>query len=237
MSTELGALLTAAVSIGFFHTLIGPDHYVPFVMMSKARRWSVVKTSIVTFLCGIAHILSSVLLGLAGIFFGVALNKLVRIETVRGNLAAWALIAFGLAYFIWSLKKVLKNRPHEHVHLHENGGAHAHTHAHTHGHVHVHEGADPSNITPWVLFTIFILGPCEPLIPLLMFPAAKSNMTGLILVTTVFGATTILTMMGMVLLSVYGFRFLPLKNLEKYSGVMAGAVIFMTGLVIQFFGL
>jgi nickel/cobalt exporter len=237
MSTELGALLTAAISIGFFHTLIGPDHYIPFVMMSKAKRWSIFKTSTVTFLCGIAHILSSVILGLIGIFFGVALNKLVRIETMRGNLAAWALIAFGLVYFIWSLKKVLKNRPHEHVHLHESGGTHTHSHVHTHGHAHVHEDTDPSTITPWILFTIFILGPCEPLIPLLMFPAAKSSITGLVLVTAVFGTTTILTMLGMVLLSVYGFQLLPFKTLEKYSGMMAGAVIFVTGLVIQFFGL
>ncbi len=35
-----GNLITAAVTIGFFHTLFGPDHYVPFIVMSKARKWS-----------------------------------------------------------------------------------------------------------------------------------------------------------------------------------------------------
>ena len=237
MSAELGALLTAALSIGFFHTLIGPDHYIPFVMMGKARSWSVVKTATVTFFCGIAHILSSVVLGLVGIFFGVALHKLVRIESIRGNLAAWALIAFGLAYGIWSLKKVLKNRSHEHGHLHEDGSEHAHAHVHSRGHAHLHPGTDSSAFTPWVLFTIFIFGPCEPLIPLLMFPAAKNSLAGMILVTAVFGAATILTMLGMVLLSVYGFRLLPFRALEKYSGVIAGAVIFLTGMAIQFLGL
>jgi nickel/cobalt exporter len=237
MSAELGALLTAALSIGFFHTLIGPDHYIPFVMMGKARNWSVSKTAAVTFFCGLAHILSSVVLGLVGIFFGVALHKLVRIESIRGNLAAWALIAFGLAYGIWSLKKVLKSRSHEHEHLHEDGLEHAHTHVHSRGHSHLHPNTDSSTITPWVLFTIFIFGPCEPLIPLLMFPAAKNSLAGMALVTAVFGTATILTMLGMVLLSVYGVRLLPFKALEKYSGVIAGAVIFLTGMAIQFLGL
>jgi hypothetical protein len=90
MSTELGALLTAALSIGFFHTLIGPDHYLPFVMMARARKWSAARTAAVTFFCGIAHILSSVLLGLVGIFFGVALQKLVLSNRSgqRGRLAS-----------------------------------------------------------------------------------------------------------------------------------------------------
>ena len=34
-----------------------------------------------------------------------------------------------------------------------------------------------------VVFVIFILGPCEPLIPLLMYPAARVDATGVIVVT------------------------------------------------------
>ncbi len=49
---------------------------------------------------------------------------------------------------------------------------HAHEHTHDGEHAHVHE-SESSSITPWVLFVIFVLGPCEPLIPLLMFPAAS----------------------------------------------------------------
>ncbi len=76
MAQELSILLTAAASIGFIHTVLGPDHYVPFIMIARARKWSLVKTGWVTFLCGLGHIGSSVLLGLIGIAFGVALNKL-----------------------------------------------------------------------------------------------------------------------------------------------------------------
>ena len=76
MTSEFTLLLLTAVSVAFIHTLAGPDHYLPFIMMSKARNWSVVKTSWFTVLCGLGHVGSSIVLGLVGIAFGVALKKL-----------------------------------------------------------------------------------------------------------------------------------------------------------------
>ena len=110
MTTEMSALIIAAVSIGFFHTLFGPDHYLPFIMMAWARKWSVLKTSVITFLCGIGHIGSSVVLGLAGVALGLAVNKLEVVESVRGNVAAWLLIAFGLVYFVWGLRRAYQKQ-------------------------------------------------------------------------------------------------------------------------------
>ena len=236
MPSGLGTLLPAAVSIGFIHTVVGPDHYLPFVMIGRARAWPATKTLVLALGCGVAHVLSSVILGLVGIGFGIALNRLEWIESVRGDVASWALVAFGLAYFIWGMKPLFRNRPHAHVHGHAGGKTHLHTHVHAHGHLHVHEGNEKS-ITPWVLFTIFVLGPCEPLIPLLMVPAAKASATGLALVIVLFGVATVATMLVMVLLAWTGVNLLPLKVLEKYSHAIAGAVIFLTGLAIRFLGL
>jgi hypothetical protein len=36
MDSATTALTLTAASLGFFHTIIGPDHYLPFVMMSWA---------------------------------------------------------------------------------------------------------------------------------------------------------------------------------------------------------
>jgi sulfite exporter TauE/SafE len=236
MSRELAILTTAAASIGFFHTLIGPDHYLPFIVLAKSRKWSLFKTGWVTAICGVGHILSSVVLGMIGIALGITVNKLVRIESVRGNIAAWLLIAFGLVYFIWGLRKAIKNKPHTHLHIHENE-AHEHAHGHTNEHTHVHEIEGKVNLTPWILFTIFIFGPCEPLIPLLMYPAAKNSLQGLIMVTAVFGIITIATMLGIVLVSTFGINFLPLKRIERYNHALAGLAIFLCGIAIQFVGL
>lgn len=238
MSQELTLLTITAASIGFFHTLFGPDHYIPFIVMAKARKWSILKTTWITFLCGIGHIASSVLLGLIGIAFGVAVTSLTKIESFRGHIAAWILIAFGLIYFIWGLRRAIRNKPHRHAHAHIDTDAHAHEHIHSEEHVHVHDGQErASNLTPWILFTIFVFGPCEPLIPILMYPAAKSNLLGIIVVTSVFGGITIVTMLGLVLVSIFGINFLPAARLERYSHALAGATIFLCGIAIQFFGL
>lgn len=237
ISYELMILVGTAAFIGFVHTLFGPDHYLPFIVMGKARRWPIFKTLWITFLCGVGHVGSSVLLGLVGIALGIAVTKLADIESFRGNLAAWALIAFGLVYFVWGMRRAWKNKPHKHIHAHADGQVHVHTHQHTHEHAHVHEKENSGNITPWVLFTIFVLGPCEPLIPLLMYPAAKENLSGLLLVTLTFGAITILTMMSIVWVSSWGLNRLPMKTMERYTHALAGASICLCGLAIQFLGL
>lgn len=237
MSQDLYLLAVTAASIGFIHTVTGPDHYLPFIVMAKARNWTMAKTAWVTFLCGLGHIGSSVALGLIGVALGIAVSRLEGLESFRGNLAGWALIAFGLAYSVWGIRRAIRNRPHSHFHFHQNGSQHSHTHSHSNEHAHVHEREQKVNLTPWILFTIFVFGPCEPLIPIVMYPAAKHSTAGLIVVTSVFGGVTILTMLGIVLVSSYGINLLPMGKLERYSHALAGGSILLCGVAIQFLGL
>ncbi|MCB2204892.1 sulfite exporter TauE/SafE family protein [bacterium] len=236
MNESIWLLTGTAASIGFIHTLIGPDHYLPFIMMSQAQKWSQRKTMFITFLCGIGHVLSSVLLGFAGVLFGVALHKLEFIEGVRGEFAAWVLIAFGIIYGLWGLKVAMKGRMHVHEHEHEDGTVHQHEHTHLFARK-SHRSSHHKTMTTWALFTIFVLGPCEPLIPILMYPAAQESSFGILLVSTVFGIVTITTMMGMVWLVSHGIARLPLKTMERYTHAIAGGIIASSGLAIQVFGL
>lgn len=236
MSTEIALLCATAASIGFVHTLFGPDHYLPFIVMSKARGWSLPRTAAITLLCGLGHVLSSVVLGLVGVAAGVAVTRLEAFEGLRGNLAAWMLIGFGFAYFVWGIHRAIRARHHHHVHAHAGGDRHSHDHAHESEHTHPHVDAK-RNLTPWILFTIFVFGPCEPLIPILMYPAARNSIPGMILVTAVFAVTTIGTMMGVVLLSAWGVSFARLGCCERYVHAMAGAAICCSGLAIHFLGL
>jgi nickel/cobalt exporter len=97
----ISLLIVTAISLGFIHTALGPDHYLPFIVMSKARNWSMAKTLRITILSGFAHVLSSVVIGFIGIGAGIAISKIEGFEGIRGDLAAWLFIVFGLAYFIW----------------------------------------------------------------------------------------------------------------------------------------
>jgi sulfite exporter TauE/SafE len=237
MSAELSALIITAASIAFFHTILGPDHYLPFIMMSWARKWSLVKTSLITLLCGLGHIASSVVLGFVGIALGLVVKGLVDFESFRGNLAAWLLIAFGLVYLVWGLRRALRNKPHEHSHAHVDKFVHKHVHTHNEEHFHIHDDVRNVSVTPWVLFVIFVFGPCEPLIPILMYPAAKNSIIDVIIVTSVFGIVTISTMLGVVLITSAGVNFLPLMKVQRFSHAIAGASIFLCGMAIQFLGL
>jgi sulfite exporter TauE/SafE len=253
MADGVAALALTAVVIGVTHTLLGPDHYLPFVFMARARGWSHAKTQLITFACGLGHVASSVVLGFLGIALGLAVASLESVEAVRGEVAAWALIAFGLVYFAWGLRRALRGQPHCHLHLHENGSAHEHVHVSEAEHLHVHDGVPGElsvaagagqgtgrgsrSLTPWVLFTIFILGPCEPLIPLLMYPAAQSSLMGVAVIAVLYGAATLATMAAAVWAASAGFERLPLGSLERYVHAVAGGAILSCGLAIQFLGL
>jgi len=230
-------LIGTAVTLGFVHTVIGPDHYVPFIAIARARNWRLSKTMLVSALCGLGHVLSSVALGFLGVGLGVAIGPLEKVESTRGTIAAWLLIGFGLVYLVWGLRKAYRSKSHSHLHHHADGETHVHLHSHEEGHLHIHQDKGKENITPWVLFLIFVFGPCEPLIPLVMYPAAQHSVAGVIMVTAAFGLATILTMLTIIALSSWGLSFVKLGKLERYSHARAGGVIFVSGLAVQFLGL
>jgi sulfite exporter TauE/SafE len=235
MNESIWLLSGTAATIGFIHTVVGPDHYLPFIMMSRAQQWSRTKTLSITFFCGIGHVLSSVALGFVGIAFGIALHKLELIESVRGDIAAWILIVFGLLYGVTGLKHAMKGQTHVHEHAHHDGEVHEHEHSHILGNA--HERNHRKFMTTWTLFTIFVFGPCEPLIPILMYPAAQANTLGVVVVSSIFAVVTIGTMIGMVALLSSGIERLPLKALERFTHAIAGGILASTGLAIKFFGL
>jgi len=225
--------LTAA-SLGFIHTALGPDHYLPFIVLSKARNWSVTKTMWITFISGVGHVGGSVVIGLVGIALGISLNKLTFIEGFRGDIVALLLIFFGLLYTIYGYYKFLKNGGHHHLpnflipkNLHEI------KHQVSHG---LEEKVDETKLTPWVLFIIFVFGPCEVLIPMLFIPAVQRSSVGIASVAFFFGIATIATMMFIVYLGHLGSSLLKFKSKEKYMHLIAGLVILGAGLGMHFLG-
>jgi nickel/cobalt exporter len=238
MLHEITVLALTAASLGFVHTILGPDHYIPFIAMARAGNWSTIKTTLITIACGTGHVLSSVLLGAVGIAMGIAVGQLEFIESARGDIAGWLLMGLGFMYLLWGLKKAYKNKPHAHYHNHTDGTVHVHKHVHHRDHTHVHkEKYNGKSLTPWILFTIFIFGPCEVLIPMLMYPAATESTMGMVVIVAVFAITTISTMLAIVLITLYGIKFVRLGKLERYAHALAGAMILLSGTAIAFLGL
>ncbi len=234
--TDALILLVTAASVAFLHTILGPDHYLVFTAMGKARAWSLAKTLRITFFCGLGHILGSIILGAVGILAGAQLASLVAIEGLRGNLAGWALLAFGLVYFAWGLKQAGRSHRHSHVHVHDEV-VHEHEHDHHADHSHVHGSASKRAITPWAIFIIFVLGPCEALIPLFMYPAAQKSTALIVAVALVFGVITLLTMLACVTATMIGLDRLKLPSTGRYAHATAGASVIACAVAISFIGL
>ncbi len=205
------ALILSAVGIGFVHSL-APDHWLPFASIAKAQGWSRQKLIMVSLLAGAAHVGSSIVLGALGIFLGLGLFHLEGAESFRGNIAGFLLIGFGAAYALWGLKHL------RHNHLHMDNA---------------------KTVTVWALIAIFIFGPCEPLIPL-MFLAVQHGWYGVWLTTVAFSLITVLMIVSQSMLAFLGMGLLPgrrMVHMERWSHVMAGGIIALTGAGVMFLGI
>ncbi len=238
-------LFLTAVMIGFIHTVVGPDHYLPFILIGRARRWSLARTSLLTFACGLGHVLSSVVIGMAGIAASRALAEVQGWEAARGQWAAWGLMLFGGGYLAFGVYRAFRPAAsHSHSHAHLHAPAHTHEHAHPHEHAHAPapaplEGGRKSwkELTPWVLFIIFVLGPCEPLIPLFFASGLKGQWLDVVLVALGYGLATLVAMHLIVIACWFGLDRLRLGGLERWSHALAGGVVLLSGAGIVFLGL
>ena len=254
MEQSLGVLIFAALSVAVVHTAIGPDHYLPFIVLGRSEGWSLRRMLMWTGLCGLGHVLSSIVVGAVGIAVGWSLSGMEWFEGYRGEIASYTLMGFGGLYMLYGI--ILARRGHVHRHLHDDGTLHEHGHGHVHEeehpeeqheHEHEHEHEQPEEPkvehshshrkTLWALFIIFVLGPCEPLIPLLMVPAAEHSALGVAVVSLVFSVATIATMMVIAAAGFLGLKIVRLGVLEKYVHVLSGGAILASGAAIKFLGL
>ncbi|MCK5134524.1 MAG: sulfite exporter TauE/SafE family protein [Bacteroidales bacterium] len=233
---EMYVLVMSAATLGVIHTLLGPDHYLPFIVLSKARNWTRARTLWITFISGVGHVSGSVILGLIGIAMGLSLNKLEVLEANRGSVVGWMLIVFGVLYTAYGLYKYFKRGAHVHFPSFLRPRSIRHRDLHL-AERDLEKDQDAGNLTPWILFLIFVFGPCEVLIPMLIYPAAELSGFGIFMVALVFGIATVGTMLLVVLLGYQGFSFVKLKGKEYQIHLFAGLVILLAGVGMQFLGL
>ncbi|HQP10362.1 MAG TPA: hypothetical protein PKV41_03135 [Candidatus Omnitrophota bacterium] len=211
MSSEFMLIILIAAFTGITHTLLGPDHYLPFIALAKSQSWSRKRTAWITCVCGLGHILSSVVIAYLALGLRFSLNLLEVIDSYRSDFTAWALIAFGLVYLIAGLKRIYRSN--------------------------VQETVQPYNPMFWILFVIFVVGPCEPLFFLMTYPSLAGNLPAVLLLIGVFGATTIMTMLAAVFAASFGLGFLRGRQVMRFAPAASGMIIIFCGVGIKFLGL
>lgn len=222
------ALLWAAASLAVVHTLIGIDHSLPLAALGRARGWALGRTLLVTGVCGTGHVASSIVIGAAGVGLGAATDSLLRIESARGELAAALLLGFGLAYTAWALWPRPRRGGNEIAPVPAAGTK-----------PDAGRGAAPG-LTAWALFVVFVLGPCEPLIVLMVVPGLAGDWLAAAAVAAVFGLLTVGVMLAAVAAAWYGLGRLRRPGLhpgDRLAHAAAGLVVMASGAAVLWLGL
>jgi ABC-type nickel/cobalt efflux system permease component RcnA len=245
MSDSSALLLVGAVAaVGVLHTIV-PDHWVPITLIARQRGWTRAETGRTAFKAGVGHVLSTLAIAAIVWLAGVAVAQ--RFGHWVDTIASVALVGFGLWIAISAWRDLRGHGGHGHDHGHSHGHSHGrptmdhdgHVHAasarfteHDHGpasHGHHHGHGDKSK-NRTALLLILGSSPMIEGIPA-FFAASKYGAGLLILMSLVFGATTIATYMLLCVYSVAGLQRVSLGPLERYGEVLSGAFIALVGLV------
>ena len=176
MIYETMVIASSAASIGFVHTILGPDHYLPLVAMAKTNGWSAPKTASYVAVCGTFHLLGTILVGALAIFLGLAYLNVETVQSLRTDFAGWFLLSFGAIYFAWGMNWAIREGK-------RSRGSSVFDNQ---------KNAPFVRCTAFAPFVFLIFGPCVPLIQLTSSEEVDSNWFTSVLVLSVLCVTTIL---------------------------------------------
>ncbi|RYE59322.1 MAG: hypothetical protein EOP48_01245 [Sphingobacteriales bacterium] len=199
-------IIIGSLLISLLHAVI-PNHWLPVLAIGRKEGWTLGETSRVTFIAGMAHVISTIIIGLLLGLIGQELTE--HIESFTRIIAPSVLILMGL-YFI---------RQH-----------------YTHHHFHVDQQQikkkTKKSIILALIFAMF-LSPCMEIEAYFLLAGTK----GIAAVTGIAAMYLFITVTGMVLLVRLAYKGVLKMNwhsLEHQSGIITGWTLVITG-IISFF--
>jgi nickel/cobalt transporter (NicO) family protein len=231
-STVLTTIAATGFSVAFFHAAI-PTHWLPFVLVARARSWSRTRTLMVTTLAGLGHVALTSLLGLGIAWFGFQLEE--KVEWFPW-LAGGLLLAFSLFYF-WRQWR-------------GTGICHHHTPG-THHHASEHCGEEreqshwdaelkdsplvSKKAGEWTaisgLFVMLTLSPCEGFLPVYL-SGVQFGWKGFVVLSVILAVATLAGMTLFTWLALVGFDRFRLKAFERHEAGLLGILFAVLGVLI-----
>ena len=216
-------LMLTAATVGALHSL-GPDHWLPFAALARARNWTPMRTARLAMICGAGHVTVSALLGILAIL--ISRETVEAFGTSLHDTAPYLLIAFGFVYTTLALWRISRRKLLHHVD-HLEGIPHDHGHGHHHDH--------GKSLSEWGLFVLFCCDPCIALIPMIV-AAASSGWPAIGGVILVYELATIAAIVVLVQTAHAGARRLRLTWIDRYGDAAAGVCILLVGMVVTILG-
>ncbi|MDD3179654.1 MAG: hypothetical protein PHQ04_04805 [Opitutaceae bacterium] len=229
-STVLTTIAATGFTVAFFHAAI-PTHWLPFVLVSRARGWGGPKTFAVTVLAGLGHVALTTLLGLCVAWFGFQLDE--KLGRLFPWIAGGTLIAIGLYYF-WRQWRgggvchhaLLGGHHHPSEHCGREEG-------HSHWDDELKDSALVSNRAgDWTAITgllvMLTLSPCEGFLPVYL-SAVQFGWRGFVVLSLILAVATLTGMTLFAWLALLGLGKIEVKNLERYEAALLGVLFSILG--------
>jgi len=232
-SAVLTTIAATGFTVAFCHAAI-PTHWLPFVLVSRARGWGRAKTFAVTVVAGLGHVALTTLLGLGIAWFGFQLDEKL------GHLFPWiaggTLIAIGLFYFWrqWRGGGICHHAlPGGHHHPSEHCG-HETDHSHWDDELH-----DSALVSPksgdWAaiggLLVMLTLSPCEGFLPVYL-SGVQFGWRGFIVLSLILAVATLTGMILFTWLALLGLERLKIRNLEHTEAGLLGVLFSLLGVLL-----
>jgi len=203
-TTFFASVAATGFVVAFLHAAL-PTHWLPFVLVGRAQKWTTGRTLGVTLLAGLGHVGLTIVLGLAVVAAGLVAQPHLgdSFHWVVGGLMA----ALGVFYLV-------KGR-HKHATL-ETGRKFA---------------SDRAAIT--ALVVLLTLSPCEAFLPYYL-AGMEHGVAGFLTLSAVLLAATSAGMLIFTGLSLAGFNRLGLARLEQYEELILGGALIVIGAAVAF---
>ena len=213
------SILATGFAVAFLHGAL-PNHWLPFVLVSRRQGWSKGKTLAITALAGLGHAAVTMLLGLLLVALGLAVGD--RLGPALPLVAGGLLILFGLYY-------LANHARGGHLHLPFLGRL---APAHGFADEDVSGTALSDRAAILGLLAILALSPCEAFIPVYL-SGLRFGWVGFGLLSLVLAGAAMASMVGLTGLSLAGAGWLGLKSTERYEGLVLGAALCLLGTLVM----
>ena len=232
-STVLTTVAATGFTVAFFHAAL-PTHWLPFVLVARARVWSRPKTLAVAVFAGMGHVALTSLLGLAIAWFGFQLDE--KLGRAFPWIAGGALIAMGVYYIIRQLtgRGICHHSvPGGHHHPSEACGSEVEE-----SHLE-HELKDSELISArrsdWAaiggLFLMLTLSPCEGFLPVYL-SGVQFGWYGFFVLSAILAVGALAGMTLFTWLALVGLQRFNLGAFERWEAGLLGALFGALGILV-----
>ena len=202
------SLLGAGFVTAFLHAAL-PTHWLPFVLVGRGQRWSLPQVLGAVTTAGLAHILTTAVVGGMVIAAGLAMDQ--WISGLLPYASAALLFVFGAFYLVRGLMRAPVVAGGPSLALSEPSVSHA--------------------AAFWGLVALMAMSPGEVLLPIYLSQATQ-GLPVLALLTLAFAVGTVSGMTLFTVLARAGWSVLRLERWARYEGIILGLALILIGLLV-----